>query len=105
MAFTRYHNITGSSGVDIELIPPDEPLKKPISSITITNTHATADATVTLFIHSDALGKTYHILHTVALPADTSLLLDNASMFSFSRVYGLYITVGSSDTLDVLLNQ
>ena len=105
MAFTRYHNITGSSGVDIELIPPDEPLKKPISSITITNTHVTADATVTLFIHSDALGKTYHILHTVAVPAATSLLLDNVSMFSFSRVYGLYMTVGSSDTLDVLLNQ
>ena len=105
MAFTRYYNITGSSGVDIELIPPDEPLKKPISSITITNTHATADATVTLFIHSDTLGKTYHILHTVAVPADTSLLLDNVSMFSFSRVYGLYMTVGSSDTLDVLLNQ
>ena len=105
MAFTRYYNITGSSGVDIELIPPDEPLKKPISSITITNTHVTADATVTLFIHSDALGKTYHILHTVAVPADTSLLLDNVSMFSFSRVYGLYMTVGSSDTLDVLLNQ
>ena len=108
MAFTRYHNITGSSGVDIELVPPDEPLKKPISSITITNTHATADATVTLFIHSDALGKTYHILHTVAVPADTSLLLDNSSVLSFdnsSDGYGLYLKVGSSDTLDVMINR
>jgi len=26
-------------------------------------------------------------------------------MLSFSRAYGLYMTVGSSDTLDVLLNQ
>ena len=109
MAFTAYHNITGSSGVDIELIAPGENVNK-INTIVIANTHATADATVTLFIEDDptaAAASIFKILSTVAIPSDTSLILDNSSIISFnnsSNGYGLYITVGSSDTLDVMIN-
>ena len=109
MAFTAYHNITGSTGVDVELIAVGEGVVG-INSIMITNTHATADATVTLFIEDDpaaAAASIFKILSTVAIPSDTSLLLDNSSVLSFDNSnagYGLYLTVGSSDTLDVSIN-
>ena len=110
MAFTPYHNITGSTGVDVELIAPGENVGE-IRSIMIANTHATADATVSLFIQDNptaAAASTFKIISTVAIPSDTSLLLDNSSVLSFnnsSSGYGLYLTVGSSDTLDVMINR
>ena len=110
MSFTAYHNITGSTGVDIELIAPGENVGT-IKSIMLTNTHVTADATVSLFIQDDptaAAASTFKIISTVAIPSDTSLLLDNNTVLSFdnsSSGYGLYLTVGASDTLDVLINR
>ena len=110
MAFTAYHNITGSTGVDVELIAPGENVGS-IKSIMLTNTHVTADATVSLFIQDDPTGaatNTFYILSTIAIPSDTSLLLDNSTVLSFdnsSSGYGLYLTVGASDTLDVLINR
>ena len=110
MAFTPYHNITGSTGINVELIAPGENAGT-IRSIMVTNTHATADATVSLFIQDDptaATASTFYILSTVAIPSDTSLLLDNSTVLSFdnsSNGYGLYLTVGSSDTLDVMINR
>ena len=109
MAFTPYHNITGSTGVDVELIAPGEKIGE-IKSIVIANTHVTADATLTLFIRNNpivATASTFYIISTVAIPSDTSLILDDSSILSFSNSstgYGLYITVGSSDTLDVMIN-
>jgi len=105
---TRYHNITGSTGITVELLKPGDGVSG-IKSIMITNTHASAAATVTLFLQttvSSAL-KNYKMLNTVNIPAKVSLLLDEPSMFKFpnhANGYGLYITVGSSDTLDVLIN-
>ena len=104
---TRFHNITGSTGVTVELIKPTEENTN-IKSILLTNVHATADATVTLFIQDDPVSgttSTYNIISTVAIPSDTALLLDNPSMLSFEDFYGLYITVGSSDTVDVMINK
>ncbi len=102
-----YHNVDGSNGVDVELIEPKSGVSD-IKSILITNTHATADATVTLFIEDDptaAAASIFKILNTVAIPSDTSLLLDNRSVINFDNsTYGLYLTVGSSDTLDVMIN-
>tara|TARA_R100000458_G_scaffold41888_1_gene39679 strand:+ start:551 stop:877 length:327 start_codon:yes stop_codon:yes gene_type:complete len=105
-AVTRFFNITGSTGVTVELLAPfggDINIK----SILLTNVHATADATITLFIQDDpesGTTSTYNLIHTIAVPADSSLLLDNSSMFNFEDKYGLYITVGSSDTVDVIIN-
>ena len=111
MAFTAYHNITGSTGVNVELLAPGDEAND-IKSILIANTHATADATVSLFIQDDptaAATSTFYILSTVAIPSDTSLLLDNKSMLSFDNSsavgYGLYLTVGATDTLDVMINR
>ena len=101
-----FYNITGSTGITVELISPTEDNTN-IKSILLTNVHATADATVTLFIQDDPISgatSTYNILSTVAIPADSSLLLDNPSVFRFPNSYGLYITVGSSDTVDVIIS-
>ena len=57
MAFTAYHNITGSTGVNVELLAPGDGAGD-IKSILIANTHATADATVTLFIQDDTIKET-----------------------------------------------
>ena len=76
MAFTAYHNITGSTGVDIELLAPGDNASN-IKSIVIANTHATADATVSLFIQDDptaATTSTFYMFKTVAIPSATSLL-------------------------------
>ena len=109
MAFTAYHNITGSTGVTVELVKPGDN-NQGIKSIMLTNIHATADATVSLFIQDDPASviatSTFKILNTVAIPSDTALLLDDAPLLSFNgNVYGLYITVGGSDTVDVLISR
>ena len=110
MAFTPYHNISGSNGVDVEFLRPGDNASN-IKSILITNIHATADATVSLFIQDSptaAAASTFYMLHTVAIPSDTSLLLDNSSMLSFnnsSNGYGLYVTVGSSDTINIMITR
>ena len=112
MAFSPHYNITGSTGVSVELIAPGEDISN-IKSILLTNIHATATATVTLFIQNDpesngGTTNTFKLLNTVAIPSDTALLLDNQSMLNFKNSgdnsFGLYITVGGSDTLDVFIN-
>ena len=113
MAFTAYHNITGSTGVNVELLAPGDGAGD-IKSILIANTHATADATVTLFIQDDpstGSTNTFKLLSTVAIPSDTSLLLDNSSMLSFNNKtgqFGLYIKLTQSasetPTVDVILS-
>ena len=100
MAFVPYHNIAGSTGVTTELIKPGSNASA-IQSIMMANTQGTNVATVTLFLQSNPLTgvpKTFQILSTVPIPADKALLSFNNSVF------GLYITVGSSDTVDVLIN-
>ena len=105
---TRYHNVTGSTGVTVELLKPGDSVSG-IKSILITNIHASAVATVTLFVQTTVSSslENYKILNTVSIPAKVSLLLDEPSMFNFpnhSKGFGFYITVGSSDTVDVLIN-
>ena len=103
---SKFFNVTGSTGVTVELITPTED-NGGIKSITLTNVHATADATVTLFIQSDppsGATSTYNIISTIAIPSDTALFLDNADMLGVPSEYGLYITVGSSDTVDVSIS-
>ena len=107
MAFTPRHNITGSTGVSVELIAPGEGVDA-IKSILITNTD-TEDIVVDLYIQdqpaSGTATSTFYILKSVAIPQAVSLLIDDAALLSFDGIqYGLYITTGSSETLDVLIN-
>tara|TARA_Y100001937_G_C6970430_1_gene263022 strand:- start:181 stop:504 length:324 start_codon:yes stop_codon:yes gene_type:complete len=106
MAYTRYHNIAGSSAVTTKLIQRGSNAND-IKSILITNTHGSNSSTITLFLQ-DSTGtvvKNFNILSTIDLPADTALLLDDKPLLSFNNsIYDLFITVGSSDTVDVLIN-
>ena len=104
---SKFYNVTGSTGVTVELIAPTVS-NTGIKSVLLTNVHATADATVTLFIQDDPASgttRTFNIIHTIAIPADSSLFLDNPSIFLFGEEFGLYATVGSSDTVDIIVNQ
>jgi hypothetical protein len=107
MAFVPYHNITGSTGVTTELIKPGSNASG-IQSILITNTHATNSATVTLFLQSNPASsapKTFNLLFTTPIPVAMSLLLEEQDGVAFNNsVYGLYVTVGGSDTIDILIN-
>ena len=99
-----FYNVTGSTGVTVELISPTED-NGGIKSILLTNVHATADATITIFIQDDPASgttNTYNIISTIAVKSDTALLLD--AVPKFPDDFGLYITVGSSDTVDVIIN-
>ena len=110
MAFKPYHNIAGSDGVDVELLAPGDNASN-IKSILIANTHATTDATVSLFIQNSPSGSalsTVYMFKTLAIPSDTSLLLDSNDMLSFDNGpngYGLYVTVGAADTLDISITR
>ena len=103
---SKFYNITGSTGVTVELISPTEDNSN-IKSILLTNVHATADATVTLFIQDDPINgttSTYKLINKIVIPAGASLLLDEPSMFRFGEKYGLYIQVSASDTVDVIIS-
>jgi|TARA_R110002167_G_scaffold89659_1_gene241915 hypothetical protein len=106
MAINRFFNITGSTGVTVELIAPFAQTNN-ISSVTLTNIHDTADATVTLFLEdqpASGASNRFNIIHTIAIPSDSSLVLEGNDIPSIPDNFGTYITVGSSDTVDVMIN-
>jgi hypothetical protein len=99
-----HYNIVGATSSSVELIAPG--VSQRIKSILFTNVHNTADATVTLFIEdspSSGTSNKYNIIHTIDIPAKTSLLLDNQSMLKYESKYGLYVEVGSTDTIDIMI--
>lgn len=109
MAVKKHHNITGSTGVTVELIAPGSKVNS-LGSILVANIHDTAAATVSLFIEDSptaSASKTFTIVHKVIIPSGSALLLDEPSILVFDNLsstsFGLYITVGSSDTVDVTL--
>ena len=104
-----FYNVKGSSVVGgkktTELTAPNGEYNT--SSLLLVNVHDTADATVTLFIQDDPISgatSTYELAHGVAIPSGVSLILDNMSMFRFSNQFGLYISVGNNDLIDVIVN-
>tara|TARA_R110000744_G_scaffold62334_1_gene128681 strand:- start:183 stop:503 length:321 start_codon:yes stop_codon:yes gene_type:complete len=101
-----YYNVTGSTGLTTELIKPG--LAYVVASLTVANVHDTSGATVSLFIQDDpdsGTTNTYNIIYKVNVPPSTTLVLDNKSMFLYGNSYGLYIEVGSSDTVDVVVSR
>lgn len=106
MAITRYHNVLGTTSEDAELLAPGAGASN-LKSILLTNTHVSADATITLYLYKASTAKTYNIINKIAVPSSTSLLLDDSALLRFDNSrsgYGLYITVGATDTVDVFIN-
>ena len=108
MAFVPYHNITGSTGVTNTLIQRGSK-SGAIKSILITNIHATNDATVTLFLQSNpktGQPETFNLLFTTPIPVNMSLLLEERDGIAFNNgTFGLYVTVGGADTVDILISK
>jgi len=109
MALKKRYNITGSTGVTTELIAPGSKVNS-LGSILVTNVHASNAATITLFVEdapTASASRNFKIINAVSLPSGTSLILDEPSVLQFdntaSTSFGLYITVGASDTVDVTL--
>ena len=109
MAFNAYHNINGATATVNELIPIKTITKEKISSILISNTD-NAKVTVSLYLFKESTSasaaETYYFCKDTVIPVGSSLLLDNTSLVSFDSIsYSLYITVGSNDTVDVMINK
>jgi len=105
MAINRFFNITGSTGVTTELMAPFSGAD--LNSMLITNVHASSDATLTVFIEdqpASGVSNNFNIIHTLAIPADSSLVLEQVDIPNIPDKFGLYVTVGSSDTIDVIIN-
>lgn len=108
---TLFHNVTGSTGVDVTLLSPGD-INVPIKSIVVTNIHGSNAATLTVFFGKgskrDKAAERYRVLNELSLPAKASFILDDnyiPGLLGYNKqVYGLYLTVGASDTVDVLIN-
>ena len=102
MAYTPYHNILGSNGVVQVLVEKAEG-PNGLKNITLTNVHNSADATIDLSIRNLTSGaETYHFIKSLVIPSDATYILDIPTFNN--KTYSLVITVGSSDTVDVILS-
>jgi hypothetical protein len=102
MAFTPYHNITGTTGVDVELIKKSEGPRN-LKTITIANIHASADATVDLSMQDlDRGASIYYFVKGLVIVPGATVVMDIPAFWN--GLYSLVITVGSSDTVDVILS-
>ena len=104
-----FYNVKGSSvsggQATTELVSPS--IDYTVGSLLLVNIHDSAVATITLFIQNDpidAASNTYEIAHGVVIPAGAALAFEQPLVFNVPSTYGLYITVGSSDTVDVTVN-
>ena len=108
MAFTPNHNIRGATSRNNELIAVNDLVKKRIRGIQITNVDASAAATVDLYLFKestdDAVSETYYLLKNLSIPFGVTLVLDDDDLLVFnSTVFNLYMFVGASDELDVII--
>ena len=106
-----FHNVAGSTGVDVTLLSPGD-ISVPIKSIVITNTDASIKATLTMFLgKASSTGKgaeSYRFLKELSLPTKTTFIIDDnyiPGLLGYNKqIYGLYLTVASSTNVDVLIN-
>ena len=108
MAFTPYYNLLGATTQDNELVALND-TKKGITSLQISNVHVSATATIDLYLFKDstdaAASQTVYILNQVVIPIGVSLFLNEDEVYFDNNVYSLYMNVGSSDTVDVVIKK
>ena len=99
---TRYHNISGE--LTQELLAAGDSMR--VSSISLTNIHASTTCTVDLYIEKKLTG-TYYIIKSVKLPIGV-ILSHNFTFDNSSGEFGLYVklTQGASETptVDVIIS-
>tara|TARA_R100001510_G_scaffold46878_2_gene43955 strand:- start:620 stop:916 length:297 start_codon:yes stop_codon:yes gene_type:complete len=94
-----YYNLNGSTAQTTELIKPD--LDYDFTAINISNTHSSNDATIDLFISDPVNVKNYYYIKNVKIPSGASVILNES--FNYNIDFGLYLSIGSSDTVDVII--
>ena len=98
---TRYHNISGE--LTQELLAAGDDVR--VSSISLTNIHASTTCTVDLYIEKKLTG-TFYIIKSVSLPIGV-ILSHNFTFDNSTSEFGLYIklTKGASETptVDVII--
>ena len=105
MAFEPYHNIVGSTAQEVELVGIGD-LRSSIKSVHLLNVHSSNAATISLYIYKPGSKpqELYFLLKDYSLAAKAFLVLDDAFVLNFNnKIYSLFIEVGSSDTVDVIL--
>jgi len=98
------YNITGSTGVIVEIVSAGA---KSIKSLMLTNVHATNAATVSVFFENRPVSgdpEIYHIIHDIIIPIGTSLFLDETNILKAPKEFSVYVQVGASDTVDVIIS-
>ena len=99
---TRYHNISGE--LTQELLAAGDSIG--VSSISLTNIHASTTCTVDLYIEKKLTG-TFYIIKGVSLPVGV-ILSHNFTFDNSSGEFGLYVklTQGASETptVDVIIS-
>ena len=104
MAFTARHNISTANPTNI-ITAGDNAGR--ISSVLLTNTHASSSISVDLKIYNATDYKTVHIIKNTAIPAGTSLDLDvsNISINTAKNQDTLTIKCSSADGIDVIISK
>ena len=104
----KYFNLLGPGivgGKDTyELIAPGA--ANNITSITITP-GGDDPVIFKLFIEDDPISGTSRrisILNNISVPYGSGLILNETSMFGFGEEFGLYIKVGNTDSIDLIIN-
>ena len=99
---TRYHNISGE--LTQELLAAGDDVR--VSSISLSNIHASTTCTVDLYIEKKLTG-TFYIIKSVSLPIGV-ILSHNFTFDNSTSEFGLYIkltkTVSETPTVDVIIS-
>ena len=108
MAFTPFYNLRGATVQDNELVAIGDIPKKGIRSLQISNVH-TAEATIDLYIFKDSTdttaAETIYILNQIVIPSGVSLFLNEEEIYFDNNIYSLYMNIGSSDKIDVVIKK
>lgn len=93
-----YFNISGA--LTQELLAAGAGEK--VSSVQLTNTHASDSVTVDLYIEKKLTG-TFYLLKAVEIPKGVALVHDKLGFSNNNEQFGLYIKLGAADsTVDVI---
>ena len=100
---TKHHNISGE--LTQELLAAGDGVR--VTSIHLTNIHASTTCTVDLYIEKKLTGK-FYMAKALSLPVGVTLVFDNAVFKNQVNEFGLFIklTKGASETpvVDVIIS-
>ena len=102
-----YHNLTASTGREVELLPAGSNVGR-IGSISIANTSDSVVSTIGLRLYKDATGETFQIQAKSTIPIGVTLIVDDQALLSFDnsrKGFGLFANFGDDNSVcDVLIN-